>query len=67
MQRYNKFMYEIILVGESFVYLAFLLVFCNLVDIVKLIEWHVLWIFVNKMFDYDLMITLFYNKSPFLL
>ena len=25
MQRYNKFMYEIILVGESFVYLAFLL------------------------------------------
>lgn len=37
MQRYNKFMYEIILVGESFVYLAFLLVLCNLVDIFKLI------------------------------
>ena len=35
-------MYEIILVGESFVYLAFLLVLCNLVDISKLIKWHVL-------------------------
>ena len=52
-------MYEIILVGESFIYLAFHLVFCNFVDIVKLIEWHVLWTFVNKMFDYDLMIPPF--------
>ena len=47
MQRYNKFMYEIILVGESFVYLAFILVYCNLVDIFKLIKWHVLWTYID--------------------
>lgn len=39
-------MYEIILVGETFVNLAFLLVFCNLVDIFKLIKWHILWTFI---------------------
>ena len=30
MQRYNKFMYEIILAGESFIYLAFFLCFVTL-------------------------------------
>lgn len=62
-------MYEIILAGESFIYLAFHLVFCNLVDIVRLIEWHILWTFVDKMFDYDLMMgkLTFINKSPILL
>lgn len=60
-------MYEIILVGESLINLAFLLVYCNLVDIIKLIHWHVLWLFVDEMSNSDLMMQkpCFSNKSPF--
>lgn len=48
MQRYNKFVNEIILYEESFIYLAFLPVFYIHCGMIESVMWQIMWSFIGK-------------------